>query len=202
MKDLKDLIKGNPRKIFTALVALLSMLVSTQIYAETRNSPVSCQPANIGKQLAKGDVAQALEYSQACVSFYKSSTETLPSDCALSGCGMLDVLSVGYYYCASAQIQATMGDFKAAQNSLHNAEESALRWSNFYNSFLVDWPTVIDATKGFVMEKSGKVDLAKKWYEEHPSSYTLGRLSILLLSEGKYEDALQRGQTSTVLGYI
>lgn len=172
-------MRHHPWTIGILLVILFTTLTTTPAWSAS----------NVIQQLLRGDLPLALTYSQENVSHYKALTANLPIGGPLDGDGVLNVLNAGFHLCATAQIQAMMGDSKAAEESISEAEEYAKNWSAFYNSPILVWSDVIEVTEGFQMEKAGNIDPAKKVYAEHPSRYTLSRLAFLFLLESDDNEA-------------
>lgn len=109
----------------------------------------------------------------------------------LTGYEWLDLFSWAYHLCGQAQVQAMMGDRAGADASIKAAEDVYRDWKPWFDSPAVDWASVIDATKGFVLEKSGNIEAAKRLYLEHHSEYATGRLAVLALSDPNSDDAIR-----------
>jgi tetratricopeptide (TPR) repeat protein len=176
-------------KIITAIaVVQVSVLIFSALRANGQNV-TNCDPSYTCEQLLNCDLTSALKQSQECVSVYKASMAGLPKNGSLTGSQWLSILEVAYHLCSTAQIQAMIGDMKAAEQSLKDADQVVHDWSDWFNSPLISWSQDYDVTKGFLLEKSGKVAEARRWYEAHPSGRTFSRLAMLALSDSNMSAA-------------
>jgi tetratricopeptide (TPR) repeat protein len=138
-----------------------------------------CQPAQIDAHLVQGDRRAALKYSEVCVATYKAAAPTGKD--ALTASEGTTVFLLAYHLCARAQVEAMLGQQEDSAKSIKEAEQLQDDWPGWFGSPLILWRPVIEITKGFALEKAGKIEEAKRWYLDHPSEYTQARLGVLAL---------------------
>jgi len=180
------------------LMILVLSLAPYSVLAQP-SPPNACEPGEIDVRIVNNDLNGALNVSRACVAHFKATVTKSPKE-ALTGYEWLDLLSWAYHLCAQAQVQAMMGDRAGADASIKAAEDVYRDWRPWFDSPVVDWASVIDATKGFVLEKSGNIDAAKRWYLEHRSEYATGRLAVLALSDPNNDDAIRYARGLLAVG--
>lgn len=140
-----------------------------------------CEPWQINAHLVKGDQASALKSSERCVDTYKADAPK-KGKYDLTSEEWLAVISLAHHFCGTAQVQAMMGKQADAAKSIEEAEKVHDDWSGWFDNPLIDWKPVIEVTKGFALEEAGDIKAAKRWYIDHPSDYTRGRLAVLAVS--------------------
>lgn len=99
------------------------------------------------------------------------------------------ICMVGYYLCVQAQALAMMQKHEEADTMLKSAEVYGNRWE--LQNWVVNsgWKDVVEATRGFLLEKKGELDAAQCAYEARLSTYARERLGILSFERGQFDEA-------------
>jgi tetratricopeptide (TPR) repeat protein len=172
----------------------IAILIMSPLYSQASPPPGSapqCDKDIIVQATIEVDARRALVKARECVDYYQRRTASLRPGQGLSGWEGLDVLMVGYSYCSVAQIQAMIGNAAEARLALSTAEKVARDWSGWYDSFLSGWPSVLQSTRGFVLELTGDMKGARNAYSDPDNTCTIcvSRLAMISLSESKADEA-------------
>lgn len=135
----------------------------------------SCEPAQVGEELLKGNLPGALAASEQCAAHYGGK----------GGSQWFDLVMLAYHKCSVAQLYAMKGEFQWAEKAVAEADTLSPQMTS--PLVLTGWLDTLLATKGFVAEKRGDIQQAKYWYNTRLSQRSAGRLAILAFSEGKHD---------------
>jgi hypothetical protein len=182
-------MRGSTGIRWATLVVWLAVGAVTMPVNGAESVSSQCEPQTMVGKTVAGDLTGAIQEAKRCVSWSKAyETKTSP-DVGLNQDNIIPVTALGYYQCAQAQLEAATGDLKSARVHLADAEATDQKWAAFLHSPLIIWYPVLDVTRGFLLEKSGDLTGAKKWYADHPGGYTEIRLAALALIESRDDDA-------------
>jgi tetratricopeptide (TPR) repeat protein len=172
-------------KAYVATLFLWCLVLPTILAA---NNPNEFDPGRLPHLVTQGNYQSALTEANHAIAHYRDLVGACPKEDG--GSLMLYNAQVGYYMCAKAQLLALRGDFVSADRILSEAKTYASNHPGF-DTFLIDWESVVSPTHAFILEKAGKRYEATKAYESTPSEDAKGRLALLALEAGDDTKASQ-----------
>jgi len=170
------------------LLVVVTPLRSVDKEAKGKKTPFD--PSEIPASVVRGDLERALDYNKVCVAVYREGVKKIDANGSEDS---TDAFFLAYHLLGQAQLNAMIGDLPGAAKNLREADNISHHPSYaamFGNSPLADgWQDIFAATKGFVLEKSGRSAEAKQAYLSRPSYYSLPRLGILAVNAHNESEA-------------
>jgi tetratricopeptide (TPR) repeat protein len=189
------------KSVLFALVFAIGF-IGQSLCVQGQGASQECNQTVMIEKILKDDLAGALTEVKPCVNQRKAVEARSSPSAGLSNNNMLEVITLGYFQLAQAQLEAATGDLRSAATHIADADATAQKWSGFYQSpiTVTDWEGLLSVTRGFLLEKSGDLAGAKRLYAGHsPTSSNISlygniRLAEIALNEQRNDDALAIAQ--------
>lgn len=183
----------------TLIPVLFALLVVAAPAAAQQPGFHPCYSYRIHQNLLHGEFALSLPDLKQCADSYRALTQHLAPGGTLKPAEWLDILAYSRFRCAVAQVTAITGHHGTAATLLADIKRDSQSW--WHTNSMVDegWRATIDATEGFLIEARGDLASAEQWYSAHPSRYTLGRLAVVQLSQGRDAAASETARRALAL---
>lgn len=186
-------------RLALSLLSILLLIAVVQISTQAQG----CNPQKAVQFLYDGKLHESLIESRNCAEHYRGEVGRIEGRGGKTS-PTLEVFQTGYWLCAEAQIYSMLGNTFQAESSISAAEEWQKKHSLYSKDGIVSGPflKILAVTKGFFFEKKGDLESAERFYFEYKSDHAAGRLAVLSLLEGKYDEASHRAKQALLGGKV